>query len=175
MTNNGADLILNWTYLINGQNQLVIAATTDGLCYVGSWNEPLLAFEEWSRKVFGNYERVQDDKIMKPYTKQLEEYMAGKRTSFTVPLDLQGTPFQLAVWDAMSQVPYGKTASYLEVAQYLDKPKSVRAVGTAIGRNPVLIVAPCHRIIGKNGALTGYRGGLAMKEQLLKLESPSNH
>jgi methylated-DNA-[protein]-cysteine S-methyltransferase len=135
----------------------------------------LQAFEEWSGKVFGNYKRVQDDKIMKPYTQQLEEYMSGKRTSFTVPLDLQGTPFQLAVWDAMSQVPYGKTASYLEVAQYLDKPKSVRAVGTAIGRNPVLIVAPCHRIIGKNGALTGYRGGLAMKEQLLKLESASNH
>ncbi|MCD9025503.1 methylated-DNA--[protein]-cysteine S-methyltransferase [Cohnella silvisoli] len=175
MENKGANSTLYWTYLTQGNNRMVIAATSSGLSYVGSWNESDQAFADWAHKVFSNYERVQDDEKMELYVRQLEEYLAGERTSFTYPVDLQGTPFQRAVWDAMSQVPYGKTASYLEVAQSLDKPNSVRAVGTAIGRNPVLIVAPCHRIIGKNGALTGYRGGLAMKEQLLKLEKASNH
>jgi methylated-DNA-[protein]-cysteine S-methyltransferase len=161
---------LYWTYLSYGQDRLVIAATESGLCYVGAWNEPFETFELWSGKVFDKFKRIQDDREMEPYSRELGEYMAGKRTTFTVPLDLQGTPFQLAVWEAMSRINYGKTASYMDVAQSLNKPESVRAVGTAIGRNPVLIVAPCHRIIGKNGALTGYRGGLKMKEQLLNLE-----
>jgi methylated-DNA-[protein]-cysteine S-methyltransferase len=161
---------LYWTYLSYGQDRLVIAATESGLCYVGAWNEPFETFELWSGKVFDKFKRIQDDSKMEPYSRELREYMAGKRTTFTVPLDLQGTPFQLAVWEAMSRINYGKTASYMDVAQSLNKPESVRAVGTAIGRNPVLIVAPCHRIIGKNGALTGYRGGLKMKEQLLNLE-----
>lgn len=170
MDNKGEMVSLYWTYFYYGKDRLVIAATEAGLCYVGAWNEPFERFELWSGKVFGNDKRVQDESKMEPYAKELGEYMAGELASFTVPLDLQGTPFQLAVWEAMSLIPYGKTASYMDVAQNLNKPESVRAVGTAIGRNPVLIVAPCHRIIGKNGALTGYRGGLAMKEQLLKLE-----
>jgi methylated-DNA-[protein]-cysteine S-methyltransferase len=170
MENKEENASLYWTHFIYGKDRLVIAATEAGLCYVSAWNEPFETFELWSGKVFGNYKQVQDDSQMEPYSRELGEYMAGERDSFTVSLDLQGTPFQLAVWDAMSRIPYGKTASYMDVAQSLDKPESVRAVGTAIGRNPVLIVAPCHRIIGKNGALTGYRGGLAMKEQLLRLE-----
>jgi methylated-DNA-[protein]-cysteine S-methyltransferase len=128
---------------------------------------------EWAGKSFSNCQFVQENEMMKIYSEQLEEYFKGQRISFTIPLHLEGTPFQQSVWEAMSQVPYGKTASYLDIAQTLQKPKSVRAVGTAIGRNPVLIVAPCHRIIGKSGGLTGYRGGLDMKKQLLMLENTS--
>jgi methylated-DNA-[protein]-cysteine S-methyltransferase len=162
-----------WTYVSDGKHQLVIAATSSGLCYVGSWDRPLSEMMEWAGKCFGNCQFLQENEKMDIYSQQLEEYFNGQRTAFTIPLHLEGTPFQQSVWEAMSQVPYGKTASYLNVAQTLQKPKSVRAVGTAIGRNPVLIVAPCHRIIGKNGGLTGYRGGLDMKKQLLKLENTS--
>ncbi len=159
-----------WSYLAHGEDRLVIAASSDGLCYVGSWNETYQTFESWAGKHFVGIPLVQDVSVMKPYAEQLMEYLAGERTSFSVSLDLRGTAFQQSVWEAMSRIPYGRTASYQDIAQVLERPKSVRAVGTAIGRNPVLIVGPCHRIIGKNGALTGYRGGLQMKEQLLKLE-----
>ncbi len=164
------EVTLYWTYLNHKQNQLVIAASPKGLCYVGSWDESLQIAENWARKTFNNVQWLRDEAMMKPYVQQLGEYLRRERTTFTLALDLQGTPFQLAVWEAMNEIPYGKTWTYSEVAQHLRKPQSVRAVGTAIGRNPVLIVAPCHRIIGKNGSLTGYRGGLTMKEYLLNLE-----
>jgi O-6-methylguanine DNA methyltransferase len=171
MRNKGEEQIIYYAYITHEDRQLVIAATLKGLCYVGSWDQSLAEMKEWA-SIRMNVERFeQDEKQMSPYTQQLEEYFLGKRTTFTLPLDLQGTSFQLEVWGAMGEVPYGKTASYHDVAQKLQKPLAVRAVGTAIGRNPVLIVAPCHRIIGKNGQLTGYRGGLEMKEQLLKLEN----
>jgi methylated-DNA-[protein]-cysteine S-methyltransferase len=171
MGNKGEEQILYYTYLTLEDRQMVIAATAKGLCYVGSWDQSLAEMKEWASKHMKVERFEQDEKQMSPYARQLEEYFSGKRTTFTIPLDLQGTPFQLEVWSAMREVPYGKTASYHDVAQKLQKPLAVRAVGTAIGRNPVLIVAPCHRIIGKNGTLTGYRGGLEMKDQLLKLEN----
>jgi methylated-DNA-[protein]-cysteine S-methyltransferase len=174
MRNKGEEQILYYTYLTHENRQLVIAATSKGLCYVGSWDQSLAEIKELAAKRMKIERFEQDEKRMSPYAQQLAEYFSGKRTTFTIPMDLQGTQFQLAVWSAMSEVPYGKTASYYDVAQKLQKPLAVRAVGTAIGRNPVLIVAPCHRIIGKNGQLTGYRGGLEMKEQLLKLENATN-
>jgi methylated-DNA-[protein]-cysteine S-methyltransferase len=116
---------------------------------------------------------AQDDEKLRPYTDELEEYFRGKRKNFLQPLDLYGTPFQLSVWNALRKIPYGHTQSYSEIADYIQKPASVRAVGAAIGANPILIVVPCHRAIGKNGKLTGYRGGLEIKKQLLQLESRS--
>ncbi|BBI34255.1 methylated-DNA--[protein]-cysteine S-methyltransferase [Cohnella abietis] len=175
MENKGEAPYLYWTYLTQGSEQLVIAATSQGLCYVGSWEQSLQVVKDWAKKSYPSYEWVQDEAHMEPYHRQLKEYLEGERTSFSLPLDLQGTPFQRSVWDAMSQVPYGQTVSYLDVAQILHNPKSVRAVGSAIGKNPVLIVAPCHRIIGKNGGMTGYRGGIPMKQQLLSLESAGRH
>ena len=97
-------------------------------------------------------------------------YLEGKRKIFTVPFDFNGTAFQLAVWNALCEIPYGQTKSYSDIANYINKPAAVRAVGAAIGANPVLITVPCHRVVGKNGSLTGYRGGLEMKTQLLDLE-----
>jgi len=102
---------------------------------------------------------------------QLEEYFAGKRTQFDVPLDLAyGTAFQQSVWQALLKIPQGGTASYGEVSQRIGKPAAVRAVGAAVGRNPVSIIVPCHRVMGTNGALTGYAGGLERKAALLTLE-----
>ena len=101
---------------------------------------------------------------------QLDEYFAGKRTEFDVPLDLSGTAFQRDVWQALADIPFGCRISYAQHAQKLGKPKALRAVGAAIGRNPVSIIVPCHRVLGSSGAVTGYAGGLERKRFLLGLE-----
>ena len=103
--------------------------------------------------------------------RQLTDYFAGTRKDFTVPLDFRGTEFQKSVWAALLTIPFGETRSYAEIARQIGRPSAVRAVGAANGKNPVSIIAPCHRVIGSNGALTGFAGGLAAKEMLLGLES----
>lgn len=90
--------------------------------------------------------------------------METKLETFTIPIDVYGTAFQLAVWNTVREIPYGETHSYSEIAERIQKPNAVRAVGTAVGANPLLITIPCHRVIGKNGKLTGFRGGLEMKK-----------
>jgi methylated-DNA-[protein]-cysteine S-methyltransferase len=102
--------------------------------------------------------------------KQLEEYFKGKRTEFTVPLDMRGTKFQKSVWKQLLAIPFGKTRTYGEIAVKLGLPNASRAVGAANGRNPVAIIAPCHRVVGSTGALTGFAGGLDAKAHLLSLE-----
>lgn len=102
---------------------------------------------------------------------QLDEYFAGKRTAFSLPLDFGGTAFQRSVWQALLTIPYGETRSYREIARQIGRPAAVRAVGAANARNPLSIVAPCHRVIGATGKLTGFAGGLSAKEFLLRLES----
>jgi len=103
--------------------------------------------------------------------KELHEFFVGKRTAFDLPLDLQGTPFQQEVWQQLLMIPYGVTISYGEHAQRVGRPTAARAVGAAIGRNPVSIIVPCHRVVGSNGAHTGYAGGLERKRALLAFES----
>jgi len=102
--------------------------------------------------------------------RQLQEYFAGTRHGFELPLAPRGTPFQLAVWLALANIPYGRTTSYAGLAAQLDRPGASRAVGAANGRNPLPIVLPCHRVIGADGSLTGFAGGLAVKRFLLELE-----
>lgn len=102
--------------------------------------------------------------------KQLEEYFAGIRKTFDLPLKPKGTPFQLLVWEQLKQIPYGETRSYGEIAKAIGNPKASRAVGGANNKNPIGIIVPCHRVIGANGKLVGYAGGLDMKEKLLMLE-----
>ena len=104
---------------------------------------------------------------------QLEEYFSQKRDTFQLPLEANGTPFQEAVWHALIQIPYGNTWSYKQVAEMINNPLAIRAVGAAIGRNPLSIVIPCHRVIATNGALTGFAGGLDRKQTLLALEDTS--
>jgi O-6-methylguanine DNA methyltransferase len=104
---------------------------------------------------------------------ELREYLAGDRKQFSVSLDIQGTPFQQSVWKVICEVPYGETVCYKEIAVRVGRPKATRATGQAIGANPVPIFIPCHRIVGKHGDLTGYGGGLPLKERFLALEHGS--
>ena len=104
---------------------------------------------------------------------EMDEYFTGKRQKFEVPLDLQGTPFQRAVWKELLKIPYGGTVSYGDIARAIENPKAVRAVGGANHRNPAAIVVPCHRVIGSDGSMTGYGSGIWRKEWLLKHESGS--
>ncbi|RNB77514.1 methylated-DNA--[protein]-cysteine S-methyltransferase [Brevibacillus panacihumi] len=159
-----------WTLLSVEDWSLYIAATSKGLCYVGSPNQPVDEMVAWVKQHFPSSELVQDDEAMRPYATELREYFQGLRNSFTIPLDWHGTPFQREVWNALCEIPYGETRSYTEIAERIDKKAAVRAVGAAIGANPLLITVPCHRVIGKNGSLTGYRGGLEMKKKLLQGE-----
>lgn len=102
---------------------------------------------------------------------QLQAYFSGHRQHFDLPLQATGTPFQRAVWEALEGVPYGRTVSYAELATRLGKPRAVRAVGAALGKNPLPIFVPCHRVVGSDGRLTGFAGGLAVKQALLELET----
>ncbi|WP_312471207.1 methylated-DNA--[protein]-cysteine S-methyltransferase [Neobacillus sp.] len=162
-----------WSLLNYNDWHLYIATTENGLCYVGSQNKPYEELSVWAEKRFPGRPLVEDREKINCYADELKEYFEGKRTTFTVPIDYHGTEFQLAVWQALCEIPFGETKSYSDIANYINKPAAVRAVGTAIGANPVLITVPCHRVIGKNGSLTGYRGGLEMKTQLLDLERHS--
>lgn len=113
---------------------------------------------------------LQTTELLSMATIQLDEYFQGKRTTFPLPFKLTGTPFQLAVWKELQNIPYGQTTSYKEIAQKINKPKAYRAVGMANNKNPLPIIIPCHRVIGSNGKLIGYAGGLKLKNYLLELE-----
>jgi len=107
---------------------------------------------------------------LSPFIGQLEEYFAGHRRDFTFPLDLRGTRFQVACWQALLKIPYGETRTYADIARAVGRPQGFRAVGMANNRNPIAIVVPCHRVIASDGTLCGYGGGLEIKRQLLELE-----
>ncbi|MEO3945615.1 methylated-DNA--[protein]-cysteine S-methyltransferase [Gorillibacterium sp. CAU 1737] len=159
-----------WTLLSHEDWTLPIAATTAGLCYVGSPHAPATELTDWAHARYPGRRLMEDDEHLAPYRQELIEYLEGTRRAFTLPFDVQGTPFQQDVWKALCGIPYGETTSYSAIAAQIQRPKAVRAVGTAIGANPVLMTIPCHRVIGKGGALTGYRGGITMKTRLLELE-----
>jgi methylated-DNA-[protein]-cysteine S-methyltransferase len=141
---------------------LILAATEQGLCGVyfeGQKHMP--ATETW----------IDDPSRFTSAIKQLNEYFAGQRKAFDLPLTFaHGTAFQHAVWQALQTIPAGATLTYSQVAQHIGKPTAVRAVGAAVGRNPLSIVIPCHRVIGSNGSLTGYAGGMDRKQWLLRHE-----
>ncbi len=107
-------------------------------------------------------------------TKQIDEYLKGERKVFTVPLVFSGTKFQEKVWKELAKIPFGKTVNYSEIATKIKNPKSVRAVGSANAKNPLCIIVPCHRVIGKNGSLSGYIGGVKIKQRLLEIEASNN-
>lgn len=141
---------------------LLLAGDDAGLRY--------LLFAEGRRPARPDPEWERDGTTLKEPAEQLAAYFAGKRRRFDVPLAPHGTPFQQEVWRALCDIPYGETTSYGELAERIGRPKAVRAVGLANGSNPIAIIIPCHRVIGSNGSLTGYGGGLATKRALLELE-----
>ena len=111
-----------------------------------------------------------NDELLQRAARELNEFFAGERERFDVPLDLQGTPFQRSVWQRLLRIGAGTTRSYGEIAKELGSAKAVRAVGSAVGRNPVSVIVPCHRVVGSDGSLTGYAGGVDRKRALLELE-----
>ncbi len=115
------------------------------------------------------------ESILREAFQQLTDYFSHERKFFSIPMDLRGTPFQLEVWKALKQIPYGKVTSYGMIARHIGNPKAVRAVGMANNKNPLSIIIPCHRVLGKNGHLTGFGGGLDTKQKLLELEGHSIH
>ena len=119
-------------------------------------------------------DRQTGDPVLTSCASQLREYFAGERTRFDLPLAPKGTAFQQAVWTALKKIPYGRLRSYSDIANAIGKPGAVRAVGAANGRNPLPIVVPCHRVIGSDGSLTGFAGGLGIKRRLLQLEDALN-
>ncbi|MFD1416614.1 bifunctional transcriptional activator/DNA repair enzyme AdaA [Oceanobacillus jeddahense] len=148
-----------------------LAATDKGLCYVGSQNNAFDEIENWTSKKRKDAMLVQDEEKVSLYKEQLISYLDSERTALDLPIDLNGTAFQESVWNELQNIPYGETVSYMDIAEKIGKPKAVRAVGAAIGANPVMILVPCHRVLAKDGKLTGFRGGIPMKEALLALES----
>ncbi|MFC4023269.1 methylated-DNA--[protein]-cysteine S-methyltransferase [Oceanobacillus longus] len=149
---------------------IYIAATEKGLCFVGSQEAGYDEMKSWFERRRPKAFLIEDLNKVLIYKEQLVEYVRGKRKIFDLPIDLIGTEFQTAVWDELQKIPFGETTSYSDIAEQINRPTSVRAVGTAIGANPVLIVVPCHRVISKSGRIAGYRGGIPMKERLLQLE-----
>lgn len=144
-------------------------------CIIDSPIGPLALTEEDGALVglrFGAFadEQPQKTPLLHQAARELEEYFRGERRAFTVPLRPQGTPFQLRCWDALLRIPYGETRTYGQQAQMMGNAKACRAVGMSNHRNPLPIFIPCHRVVGSNGALTGYAGGLSVKETLLNIE-----
>lgn len=139
----------------------------------------ILTLTEENRKItglcFGGVAANDTSPVFDAAETQLREYFAGTRKSFDLPLAPSGTPFQRAVWDALCAIPYGETRTYAQIAAGIGKPKACRAVGMANNRNPIAILIPCHRVIGANGSLTGYAGGLDAKKALLTLENVESH
>jgi methylated-DNA-[protein]-cysteine S-methyltransferase len=150
---------MNYTTIDSPVGELLLAGDEQGL----------------SRLAFAPFEIdpawEQNDQAFDDVRRQLAEYFAGERQEFAIQLALKGNAFEVAVWNALLEITYGKTASYGQIARRVGRPHAARAVGLANGRNPVAVIVPCHRVIGANGSLTGYGGGLDRKRHLLDLEA----
>jgi methylated-DNA-[protein]-cysteine S-methyltransferase len=142
---------------------VLIARTEAGLA--GLWFEA----QKWHPEPIDVPERP-DDPLLREAAQQITDYFAGRRQRFELPLDLHGTSFQRAVWEALCRIDAGGTETYAGLARRLGSPRAVRAVGAAVGRNPLSVIVPCHRVLGTDGSLTGYAGGLERKRALLALE-----
>lgn len=147
-----------------------LAATTQGLCYVSPQNEGMQELKSWLERHYPKAQLIKDKEKLSFYETQLREFLDGAREEFALPVELIGTDFQKAVWTELRNIPFGEIHTYSQIAERIGNPKAVRAVGSAIGANPLLFVVPCHRVVRKNGEMGGFRGGLPMKEKLLKLE-----
>ena len=151
-----------YTLLDTPCGALCIAGTTQGLTRV--------EFQDGERPVRPQPDWREDQGVLDEAREQLQAYFEGRRQRFTLPVAPEGTPFQQRVWQELQDIPWGTTTTYREIAERLGQPAAVRAVGHANGRNPIAIVIPCHRVVGADGRLTGYAGGIATKRRLLQHE-----
>ena len=163
--------VVNFGEVATRFGKIKVFTTERGLLKLALPNETRAHAEAYVSRVLGPVEfREENSGVMREVLDQLGAYFAGAARDFSLPLDPRGTEFQRRVWDAVAKVPYGATCSYADIARAIGKPAAVRAVGAANGSNPLPIVVPCHRIIGADSSLTGYGGGLEMKQGLLALE-----
>jgi len=149
--------------------------TPAGLARLTFPSEPLSRLHEWADRWEPSARRHTDPVGLQQLSDELIAYFGGNLRAFTCPVDMRGTPFQREVWAALLAIPFGETRSYADIAAAIGRPKAVRAVGAANGANPVPVVVPCHRVIGANGTLTGFGGGLDLKRWLLNHEANSCH
>jgi methylated-DNA-[protein]-cysteine S-methyltransferase len=156
------------------RNELVVSSPV-GMLRLGASPKGLLSIDvgKSTTSYPTTAKNASAQRVLAATSKQLAEYFAGQRTSFTIPLDLRGTAFQIKSWKALSRIPYGKTISYGRQAQNIGNPKACRAVGSANSKNPIPIIVPCHRVVSADGSLGGFSLGLKMKKQLLDLERSS--
>lgn len=161
---------IHWAVGGQGDFKLTLALTGRGLCYVGSPGEGLDELKRHCIKRFPGAQFSHNPQALKDYTASLENMLMGLPQSFSLPFDTAGTDFQQAVWQALRQIPHGQTISYSELAASVGKPQAVRAAGSAVGANPLLIFIPCHRVIRKSGDVSGFRGGMPLKHHLLEME-----
>jgi methylated-DNA-[protein]-cysteine S-methyltransferase len=153
---------MKYRYVKSPIGEILIAGDDDGLRFIG--------FPEGKGRIEPQAGWTRSDRSFADAARQLKEYFAGRRQTFDLKLSPAGTRFQLDVLEALQRIPYGETRSYADIARTIGKPRAVRAVGAANGRNPLPIVIPCHRVIGSNGSLTGFGGGIDTKRFLLDLE-----
>ena len=153
-----------YTFMESPVGRLLLAGDGQRLCCIG--------FPDGKGVVTPRPQWRRDDEAFGRARGQLREYFDGKRREFDLPLDLRGTDFQLAVWRELARIPFGETVSYGEIARRIGRPTASRAVGAANGANPIPIVIPCHRVVGTDGSLTGFGGGIEAKKRLLALERP---
>ncbi|WP_139491758.1 methylated-DNA--[protein]-cysteine S-methyltransferase [Brevibacillus dissolubilis] len=164
--------VIGYTTMESPIGPLLLASTDQGLCAIefGPEESSLMTLERLCRKWQLDANIEWNDELNQEVKQQLEEYFRGERKEFEIRYDLYGTPFQKAVWTELTRIPYGETRSYKDIALGIGAAKAVRAIGGANHNNPIPIIIPCHRVIGSNGALVGYGGGLSIKETLLQIE-----
>ncbi|HBQ95349.1 MAG: methylated-DNA--[protein]-cysteine S-methyltransferase [Firmicutes bacterium] len=162
--------VLYWTKMDHPFGVFYLMASDRGLCRITWPHEPFDMITRFHQRHAPHAALIEDPRRLESVVHQLEAYWNGQRNRFDISLDLVGTPFQVSVWTALQTIRYGSVSTYGAVAAEIGRPKATRAVGTAIGQNPVPIVVPCHRVIGKDGTLTGFGGGLRLKACLLRME-----
>lgn len=164
--------LVTWAATKSHIGTIRVAATQRGVCKIALGKETAVDFFGWLERHVGHAPRQSDRSgIVGLALDQIAEYLGRYRREFDLPLDVHGTDFQRHMWAAVAAIPYGETRTYADIAQLIGKPKAVRAVGAANGANPLPLVVPCHRVIGSDGSLTGYGGGLDVKRKLLDMES----
>lgn len=165
-----------YTEMASPIGPITLASTNKGVCWIdfGKSDETINSLRIWSKRWLNTDKIQRDDMGLQEIVRQLNEYFNGDRKKFEITVDLYGTPFQKIVWESLLEIPYGEVKSYKHIAMQINAPKAVRAIGGANHNNPVPIIVPCHRVIGSNGNLVGYGGGLKIKEHLLKLEGYSS-
>lgn len=156
--------MFNWMQVPSPVGNLTLVSRDDKLAAI------LWETERPGRVRLGEMRHTPEDAMLSEANRQLQQYFAGERNRFDIELAFHGTDFQKSVWAALLAIPFGETRTYSQIAEQIGNPAAVRAVGAANGRNPIAIIAPCHRVIGADGSLTGFAGGLEAKEYLLKLE-----